>query len=157
MATRLHLVGSGSVDSSPPAGLPVRVGLAEEHPVLRRCLRGLVEADGDLRVVVEAPDVEHAARQAHRQLADVLVVDLPRLDRGGLEAIGRLRGQLADARIVVMTMDSSPAVARRALRAGASAFVRRDHADSELATAIRTAVDGGEYISPLAGHGTGPG
>ena len=151
MAARLHLVGPRSDERAWRAGVPIRVGLAERHPAVRHCLQLLLDADDDICVVAEAADAERAAQQAHRHRADVLVLNLPRLDRDRVAAIGHLQ-QVAQSRIVVMTMESKLVLAREALAAGVCGLVLRDRADSELPRAVRDAAAGVEYISPpLAG------
>ena len=151
MAAHLHLVDPRADGCAWRAGVPIRVGLAEGHPAVRHCLQLLLDADEDICVVAEAADAERAAQQAHRHRADVLVLNLPRLDRDRVAVIAHLQ-QVAQSRIVVMTMDSKPSLAWEALAAGVSGLVLRDRADSELPSAIRYAAAGFEYITPrLAG------
>jgi two-component system response regulator NreC len=137
--------------SRPPQ--PVRIVLADDHVMVRRNLRRLLEAERDFQVIAEAGDLAAAVRHVHGQLPHVLVLDLGLPNGSSLEAISRLRERVPETEIVVLTMEESPLFARRALDAGAIGFVLKHHADSELPLAVRAASRGCRYVSPRVAAG----
>jgi two-component system, NarL family, response regulator NreC len=154
MPARLHLASrSQSVESSPQLGVPIGVVLADDHALVRRSLRLLLEREEDVEIVAEASDLSAVMRQVHGRLPHVLVLDLRLPNGSSVETIRRLRAQVPTTEIVVMTMEESPLFAQHAIDAGAIGFVLKDKADSELLTAIRCATQGDEYVSPRVAAG----
>jgi two-component system, NarL family, response regulator NreC len=136
--------GSGSAD----AGL--RVVIADDHALLRRGLRQLLEGEG-IDVVAEAGDVDTARRYVRGHHPDVLVLDLNMPGSPSLDAIPEIRSESPATQIVVLTMQNEPAYARQALSAGALGYVLKEAADSELVAAVRAAADGESYLNPRLG------
>lgn len=126
----------------------VRVILADDHALIRRSLRLLLDGEHDVDVVAEAEDLRSVRGQVHGHLPQVLVLDLSMPNGSSIELIRRLRDEVPATRVVVLTMEDSPAFAQHALDAGAAAFVLKDSADTELLAAVRAAASGGEYVSP---------
>jgi two-component system response regulator NreC len=129
----------------------LRVVIADDHSVVRRGLRQLLEAEAGLEVVAEAGDVESAMRYVRGHHPDVLVLDLNMPGRSSLEAIPEIRAQAPATQIVVLTMQDEPAYARQALSTGVLGYVLKDAADSELVEAIRRAAAGDTYLNPRLG------
>jgi two-component system response regulator NreC len=127
------------------------VVLADDHTVVRQGLRMLLEHEDGLAVIGEAGTVPDAEQLTRELRPSVLVLDLTMPGGSGLEAIPRLRADAPETAIVVLTMQDDPAFARRALQAGASAFVLKEAADEELLEAIRRAGSGGTYLNPRVG------
>lgn len=125
---------------------PLRIVLADDHEVLRHGLRLLLETEPDLEVVAQGGDVGSALRQVREQRPDVLLLDLNMPGGSALEAIPKLRAEAPETQIVVLTMEDEPALAGRALGAGASGYVLKEAADGELVEAIRRAAAGGRYL-----------
>jgi two-component system, NarL family, response regulator NreC len=134
-----------------PDAKDVSVVLADDHAVVRKGLRLLVEAEPGLRVVAEAGTVPDALRMARAHRPDVLVLDLNMPGGSGLEAIPTIREQAPMTAIVVLTMQNDPSFARQALQSGALGFVLKEAADDELLGAIRLAADGDTYLNPRLG------
>jgi two-component system, NarL family, response regulator NreC len=132
--------------AAPPA--PIRVVLADEHAVMRRRLRHVLEEDRGIDVIAETDELCAAIQYVHRGRPHVLVLDLSMAVRGSIETIRRLCEQLPQTQIVVLKMESSVAFARLALDAGAAAFVVTDTADSELVEAVHLAAAGERFVSP---------
>ena len=128
----------------------ITVVLADDHAVVRKGLRLLVEAEPGLRVVAEAGTVPDSLRMARAHRPDVLVLDLNMPGGSSLAAIPTLLEQTTTA-IVVLTMQNDPSFARQALQAGALGFVLKEAADDELLGAIRLAADGETYLTPRLG------
>jgi two-component system response regulator NreC len=127
---------------------PIRVLLADDHPGMLASVRRLLDRELDIDVAGAECDLRSLAEDALEQHPDVLVLDLSLPGGSSLETIGRLREQAPQTEVVVLTMQDSPAVAQRALSAGASGYVTKDYTDSELPQAIRAVVRGEQYVSP---------
>jgi two-component system response regulator NreC len=127
------------------------VVLADDHAVVRRGLRMLVDAEPEMQVLAEAADVADAERLARAHRPRVLVLDLNMPGGSVVEAIPRLREQAPGTAIVVLTMQDDPAFARQALQAGALGFVLKEAAEDELLQAIRSAAAGDTYLNPRLG------
>src|ERR671937_904677 len=120
-----------------PAARDVRIVIADDHTVVRKGLRLLIEAEEGLHVVAEAGEVSEAERLTRAHRPDVLVLDLNMPGGSSLEAIPRLRESTPQTAVVVLTMQDDPAFARQALQSGALGFVLKEAADEELLEAIR--------------------
>ncbi len=129
----------------------IRVVIADDHAVVRRGLRQLLDAEDGFEVVGEAADLESARRYVRGHHPDVLVLDLNLTNGLSLGAIPELRAECPETQIVVLTMQSEPAYARRALAAGALGYVLKEAAESELVEALRRAADGDRYLNPRLG------
>jgi two-component system response regulator NreC len=128
---------------------PIGVLLADDHPVVRRALRLLLAAHDDIEIVGESADVIATLSAADRLHPTVAVCDLTMPGGSTLREIPKLVA--AGCAVVVLTMQSDPAFAREALRAGASAFVLKDVAAEQLVTAVRAAAAGiGAEPTPAA-------
>ena len=126
----------------------ISIVLADDHQVVRTGLRLLLQAQEGMHVVGEAGDVAGALRLVGTARPDVLVLDLSMPGPPSLTAIARVKDACA---VVILTMQSDPAFAREALRAGARGYVLKEAAGAELVTAIRTAAAGETYLSPRLG------
>jgi len=129
----------------------VTIVLADDHPLVRRGLRMLLDAEGRVEVVGEAGDVGAALRKTRAHKPNVLVLDLNMPGGSSLEAIPKLLEASPSTGIVVLTMQDEPHWARAALRAGALGFVLKEASDAELLDAVQAAVAGHEYLSPRLG------
>jgi len=131
---------------------PIRIVLADDHRVVRAGLALLLGAEDGIEVVAEAGDVDGALRAVLGHRPDVLVLDLNMPGtQTSLEALPEIRKRSADTATVVLTMQEDPEYARRALRAGALAYVLKEAADTELVEAVRLAADGRTYLNPSLG------
>ena len=130
---------------------PIKIVIADDHAIVRRGLRQLLEGETGFEVVAEAGDVEAARRYVLGHHPDVLVLDLNMPGEPVLQAIPRLREEFPDTRIVVLTMENDPAYARAALGAGVMGYVLKESADAELVQAIRAAIAGELYLNPRLG------
>ena len=124
--------------------------LADDHAVVRAGLRLLLTQAG-MDVVAEAGDVETALRYVLGHKPDVLVLDLNMPGEPSLPAIPRVADASPETHVVVLTMQQEPEFARKALQAGASAYVLKEAADAELVQAIHVAREGGTYVNPSLG------
>src|SRR5947209_13594800 len=132
--------------------MALTIVLADDHAVGRSGLKLLLEAEEDMEVVAVAGTAEDALRYTLGHKPDVLVLDLNM--PGGLtslHAIPSVADQSPGTRVVVLTMQEDPQFARKALSAGAAAYVLKEAADEELVQAIRLAAAGQTYLNPRLG------
>jgi two-component system response regulator NreC len=133
-----------------PEDAAITVVIADDHSLLRRGLRQLLEDEG-VAVVAEAGDVDTARRYVRGHHPDVLVLDLNMPGSSSLEAIPEIRSESPGTQIVVLTMQNEPAYARQALGGGALGYVLKEAADDELVAAVRAAAAGESYLNPRLG------
>ena len=126
----------------------IRVLVVDDHTVLRAGLRMLIRAQADMDVVAEAGDGDEAVRKGVEVRPDVILMDLSMPGSGGIRAIERLRQECPASRVLVLTMHDVPAYLRAALSAGASGYVVKSAADSELLSAIRGVHRGRTVLDP---------
>lgn len=115
---------------------------------MRRSLRLLLDGEADLEVIGEADDLPLVVRHVQSQRPQVLVLDLGMPGGSSVDAIRRLRAQVPETHVVVLTLDNNPLFAQQALNAGATGFVLKDLSDEDLPRAVRAAAQGEQYVSP---------
>jgi two-component system response regulator NreC len=145
---RPHSSEPTDADSQPTV---IRVVIADDHAIVRRGLRQLLELQEDMEVVAEAGDIDAARRYLRGHRPDVLVLDLSMPGEPSLDAIPGLRQDFPQTQIVVLTMQTEPEYARRALSSGALGYVLKESADEELVEAVEAAVAGRHYLNPRLG------
>ena len=129
----------------------ISIVLADDHTVVRRALRVLLEEEDGFEVVAEAEDADGAIRYVRGHKPDVLILDLNMPGRPSLEAIPDMREASPETKIVVLTMQKEPAFARQALQLGVLGYVLKEAADDELVQAVRRASAGETYLQPALG------
>lgn len=128
----------------------IRVLIADDHTLVRESLVGLLQGDGDVQVVAQAANGLEAVERAQQVQPDVVVTDLSMSGIGGLEVIRRLRAALPATRILVLTMHQEDEYVLQAVRAGASGYLVKDAASSELLAAVRALHAGRAHFGPQA-------
>jgi DNA-binding NarL/FixJ family response regulator len=126
----------------------IRILTVDDHPLLRKGIAALVNAEADMKLIAEAANGEEAIEAFRSHRPDVTLMDLQMPTVDGLEAIGRIRDEFPDARIIVLTTYTGDAQVLRALRAGARAYILKGHVHKELLETIR-AVHAGQKRIPL--------
>ena len=128
----------------------MRVLIADDHTMVRESLVSVLQAAGDVQVVAQAADGIEALELALQTRPDVVVADLsmPRLN--GLEVVRRLREALPQTRVLVLTMHQEDEYVLQAVRAGASGYLVKDSAASELLAAVRNLHAGRGHFGPQA-------
>lgn len=147
MRTHLRVV-SDEADAAAIHSGRIRVLIAEHHSSLRRSLKALLALEPDIEVRGEAGDPGGVAQLLELPHSQVLILDLRIPGCGGVAYVRSLHDTHPALGIVVTTMVDSPALAVRALQAGATAIVLTDAADRDLAEAVRHASQGEYYVSP---------
>ena len=125
--------------------------LADDHAVVRSGLKLLLESEADLEVLGEAADAEEALRKVKAHRPNVLLLDIVMPGRSPIEVIPEVTSASPQTRIVVLTMQSDPAYAKEALRVGASGYLLKEGADTELVDAVRQVASGSIYLYPALG------
>lgn len=129
----------------------ISIVLADDHTLVRRALRVLLEEEAGFEVVAEADGADGAIRYLRGHKPDVLILDLNMPGRPSLEAIPEMREASPATEIVVLTMQKEPAFARQALQLGVLGYVLKEAADDELVQAVRRAAAGETYLQPALG------
>ena len=127
---------------------PIRILLADDHTVMRRGLRLLLESQPDFSVVAEAADGREAVEQAEAAQPDVAVVDIAMPNLSGIEAAQRMNAPLPHTAIVILSMHSDEGYVLRALKAGAKGYLLKDSAEGDLIEAIKAVHQGRTFFSP---------
>jgi two-component system response regulator NreC len=130
----------------------IKIVLADDHAVVRKGLRLLLDNEEGFEVVAEAGTAEDAMRyvRAHRPAVLVLDLNMPGT-LSSLDAIPDVEGAGDGTRVVVLTMQEDPEFARKALGSGATGYVLKEAADDELVEAVRRAAAGDTYLNPRLG------
>jgi DNA-binding NarL/FixJ family response regulator len=127
---------------------PLRILLADDHPVVRAGLAGMLGAEPDLQVIGEAADGAEAVALATSLHPDVVLMDLrmPRLD--GAAATARIVSEVPGTRVIVLTTYDTDGDIVRAVEAGATGYLLKDTPRGELANALRAAARGETVLAP---------
>lgn len=126
----------------------IRVLLAEDHTLVREGVRALLEAQPDMEVVAEASDGAEAVRKALDLLPDLVLMDITMPGTSGLEATRLIRKAAPGIHILALTMHGTDDYFFRLLDAGASGYVLKESASTDLLSAIRAVYQGGVFLSP---------
>lgn len=127
---------------------PIRIISVDDHPLLRKGITALVNAESDMKLVAEAANGQEAIEAFRLHRPDVTLMDLQMPGLNGTEAIDRIRGEFPNARIIVLTTYTGDVQVLRALRAGAQAYVLKGHVHRELLETIRAVHAGKKRIPP---------
>jgi two-component system response regulator NreC len=129
----------------------IRVVIVDDHTVVRSGLRLLLDREEDIEVVAEAGTADEGIRAARLEKPDVILLDVVMPGRSGLEAAPQILDAAKGARILVLSMQDDPTYVREAFGAGASGYMLKEAADTELVQAIREVASGGRYVHPTLG------
>jgi DNA-binding NarL/FixJ family response regulator len=126
----------------------IRIMTVDDHPVLRQGIAALIADQPDLTLVAEATNGREAIQQFRAHRPDVTLMDLQMPEMNGLDAMIAIRGEFADARIIVLTTYAGDVQARRALQAGARGYLLKNSLHKELLDTIRAVHAGRKNLSP---------
>ncbi|MGQ0574859.1 MAG: response regulator [Pseudonocardia sp.] len=129
----------------------LRVILADDHPVFRAGLRGVLDRMTDATVVAEAGDGADVVRLTTEHRPDVVLMDLHMPGLGGVEATRRITAAHPDVAVVVLTMLEDDGSVLAALRAGARGYLLKGADEAEIAASLRIVAAGGIALGPLVG------
>jgi len=126
----------------------IRVLTVDDHPLLRQGIAAIIADETDMTVVAEATNGREAIQQFRAHHPDVTLMDLQMPEMNGLDAMIAIRGEFPDARVIVLTTYSGDVQARRALQAGARAYLLKNSLHKELLDTIRAVHAGRKNLSP---------
>ena len=128
---------------------PVRIVIADDHPVVRTGLHGILASQPDFEVVGEASTGREAVDLVQALRPDVVLMDLRMPEMDGVEAISRIVAEQPEARVLVLTTYDGDADIVRAVGAGATGYLLKDTPREELCRAIRAAARGESVLAPV--------
>ena len=126
----------------------IKIMTVDDHPVLRQGIAALIADEPDMTLVAEATNGREAIQQFRAHHPDVTLMDLQMPEMNGLDAMIAIRGEFADARIIVLTTYTGDVQATRALKAGARAYLLKNSLHKELLDTIRAVHAGRKTLSP---------
>jgi len=128
----------------------IRILLADDHPLVRQGLRRILEEQPEWQVVAETGNGLDAVRLATDLQPDVVILDIGMPQLNGLEAARQITKKLPAARVLMLSMHADEVHITKAVEAGASGYLEKDSADSELVKAVTATAQGQSYFSPAA-------
>jgi len=129
---------------------PIRILVADDHPVVREGLRGLIAVQPDIVVVAEASNGREAIQQFRIHRPDVTVMDLRMPEMDGVDAVSSIRAEFPGARIIMLTTYAGDVQIFRALKAGAQGYLLKAVMHKELPDNIRAVYAGRKVMAPEA-------
>ncbi len=133
---------------TPSTTSTIRVLLADDHDILRQGLKLLLGMQPEMEIVGEARTGLEAVEMAHKLKPDVVVMDITMAGMDGLEACQRIRSQIPETQVLMLTMHESEEYFLQALRMGAAGYLIKKVAPTELHMAIRAVARGGAFLYP---------
>lgn len=131
----------------------MRVLIADDHAIVRKGLREILREASETTTVGEASNGSEALDKIHREAWDVVVLDITMPGQNGLEVLKELKRLQPGLPVLMLSMHSGYHYVMGSLKAGASGYLNKETAPEELVTAIRTAIDGGIYVSRSLAEG----
>jgi two-component system invasion response regulator UvrY len=145
MSYATSAVLSGSID--PSHAHPVRVLIADDHPVVRDGLKTMLSSDPEVRVVGEARDGDEALKLMHDVDWDVAVLDYSMPGKGGVDLLSQVKHDYPDRPVLILSIYPEDPHGMRALKAGAAGYITKESAGDELTAAVKKVMSGGRYVS----------
>ena len=131
--------------------MSVRVLIVDDHAVFRAGLKLLIDAEDDLEAVGEAGTARDAVFQARALKPDVILMDVVMPDQSGLDVVPTLLHERPETKVLVLSMQDDPQYVRQAFANGASGYILKEAADTEVVAAIREVASGSNYVHPTVG------
>ena len=128
-----------------------RILIVDDHAVVRAGLKLLVNGENDLEAVGEAGSARDAIFRTRELKPDVILLDVVMPGESGIEVLPQLLKESPESKVLVLSMQDEPRYVREAFESGASGYVLKEAADSELVAAIREVAGGGRYVNPELG------
>jgi two-component system response regulator NreC len=129
----------------------IRVLVVDDHAVVRAGLRRVLDAEADIETVGEAANVERAVFEALEARPDVVLMDVVMPGKSGIEGMPALLQAVPEVRVLMLSMQDDPQYVREAFEAGASGYVLKEAADTDVVDAVRAVAAGERYVHPALG------
>jgi two-component system response regulator NreC len=129
----------------------IRVLVVDDHAVVRAGLRRVLDAEDDIETVGEAPTAERAVFEALESRPDVVLLDVVMPGKSGIDGLPALLQAVPEARVLMLSMQDDPRYVREAFEAGASGYVLKEAADTDVVDAVRAVANGERYVHPALG------
>lgn len=133
----------------PSGEAPIRVLVVDDHAIIRKGIRAVLELVSDIELVGESENGLDAVRQDHALQPDVIVMDLVMPDMDGIQAIRRIKSERPEARILVLTTFAGEDMVLSAIKAGAAGYHLKDSSPDVLVEAIRQVHRGEASLHPI--------
>jgi DNA-binding NarL/FixJ family response regulator len=133
-----------------PVPLVTRILIADDHPIVRSGLRKVLDAKPDLEVVAEAENGREAVETALAEDVDLAILDVSMPEMTGIQAAAELHKRKPELRVLMLSMYDSEQFLFEALKAGASGYVLKSGADTDIVDACRAAMRGDSFLYPSA-------
>jgi len=130
---------------------PIRVLIVDDHAVVRTGLRKVLESEADIEVVGEAGDARHAVFETRATKPHVILMDVVMPGKSGIEAVPDVLRDAPEAKVLILSMQDDPNYVREAFAAGATGYVLKEAADTDIVAAVREVAGGGRYVHPTLG------
>jgi two-component system invasion response regulator UvrY len=130
-------------------GYMINVMLVDDHDLVRKGIRRLLDDSSGIRVIAEATDGEQAIRQIRKQKPDVILMDISMPGIGGLEATRKITQVSPDMKVIVVTIHEDDPFPKRLLEAGAAGYITKGCDVDEIIQAIQSVYSGNQYITPV--------
>jgi DNA-binding NarL/FixJ family response regulator len=127
-------------------GKPIRILTVEDHPVFREGLATIIGSEPDLLLVAQAATAVEAITEFRRHRPDITLMDVRLPGTNGTDTLVTIRGEYADARVIMLTTSDSEGDIQRAMRAGASAYILKSMPKTELLEVVRLVHSGRRYV-----------
>lgn len=131
--------------------MTIRVLVVDDHAVVRAGLRRVLDAEPDIETVGEAPTAERAVFEALESKPDVVLMDVVMPGKSGIDGLPALLQAVPEARVLMLSMQDDPRYVREAFEAGASGYVLKEAADTDVVDAVRAVAAGERYVHPALG------
>ena len=131
--------------------MTIRVLVVDDHAVVRSGLRRVLDAEDDIETVGEAANAERGIFEAMEHKPDVVLMDVTMPGQSGVDALPALLQSVPSTRVLMLSMHDDPAYVRAAFEAGASGYVLKEAADSDVVAAVRSVAAGERYVHPALG------
>jgi two-component system, NarL family, response regulator NreC len=129
----------------------IRVVIVDDHAILRSGLRRVLDAEPDIEVVGEAANADRAVFEALASNPDVVLMDVVMPGKSGIEGMPAVLQAVPEVKVLMLSMQDDPHYVREAFEAGASGYVLKEAADTEVVGAVRAVAAGERYVHPALG------